>query len=196
VAKKKAETTERRKAMAGAGLPRQSGGEILQQPLGETPAVLPAGYAELLEDLKDRIRRAQVRAAVAASRELNLLYFDIGRRIVEQQAQEGWGAKVIDRLAADLRAAFPGRSGFSRTNVHRMRAFYLAYTQGVTYVPQAVGQIPAPIVPQAVGQISGEKSAQVVPKLDGVNLPQPAAEVPWGHNVALVEKVATPHQRV
>jgi hypothetical protein len=89
VAKKKAKTTERRKATGGSRPARPSRGEVVPQPVGQLPAALPAGYAELLQDLKDRISRAQVRAAVAASRELNLLYFDIGRRIVEQQAQEG-----------------------------------------------------------------------------------------------------------
>ena len=89
---------------------------------------LPAGYAELLEDLKDRIRRAQVRAAVAASRELVRLYWDIGREIVQRQKQEGWGKGVIDRLAADIQRAFPGIEGFSARNIKRMRAFYSAYT--------------------------------------------------------------------
>ena len=101
-------------------------------------ARIPAGYAELLEDLKDRIRHAQIRAATAVSRELNLLYFEIGQRIVERQEQEGWGRSVIERLAADLQRAFPGRLGFSASNISRMRTFYLAYTQEVTNSAQPV----------------------------------------------------------
>ena len=69
------------------------------------------GYDELLRDLKRRIEQAQVRAAVAVNRELVLLYWNIGRDILIRQQQQGWGAKVIDRLAADLRREFPEMKG-------------------------------------------------------------------------------------
>ena len=69
----------------------------------------PSGYPELLQELKSRIERAQVRAAFAVSRELVLLYWSIGRDILARQGTEGWGAKVIDRLSHDLQIEFPGR---------------------------------------------------------------------------------------
>jgi predicted nuclease of restriction endonuclease-like (RecB) superfamily len=90
-----------------------------QQPI----APLPAGYAELLEDLKARIRQAQVRAALSVNRELVLLYWHIGREILQRQQQEGWGAKVIDRLALDLRCEFSEMKGFSPRNLKYMRTF-------------------------------------------------------------------------
>src|SRR5579862_307586 len=93
-------------------------------------AGLPLGYAELLEGIKSRIQRAQIRGVVAANRELIQMYWDIGGEIVRRQDQEGWGAKVIDRLSVDLQNAFPGRAGFSRTNIHRARAFFIAYAKG------------------------------------------------------------------
>lgn len=65
--------------------------------------VLSKAYQELLEDLKQRIRTARVRAALMVNRELVLLYWQIGQAILQRQAKEGWGAKVIDRLAEDLR---------------------------------------------------------------------------------------------
>ncbi|GIX46030.1 MAG: hypothetical protein KatS3mg131_0241 [Candidatus Tectimicrobiota bacterium] len=81
---------------------------------GQPPvAPLPAGYKELLESLKARIRSAQVRAALAANRELVLLYWQIGREILQRQQQEGWGAKVVERLARDLKREFPEMKGFS-----------------------------------------------------------------------------------
>jgi predicted nuclease of restriction endonuclease-like (RecB) superfamily len=132
---------------------------------------LPPGYAELLEDLKARIQRAQVRAAVAASRELIRLYWDIGREIVQRQEQEGWGKGVVDRLAADIQREFPGIAGFSPRNIWRMRAFYLAYTQEVANLTQPAAD------------------------LDGANLPQVATEIPWFHNVVLIEKLKDPKQR-
>ena len=68
----------------------------------------PAGYPELLQEPKSRIRDAQLRASFAVSRELVLLYWSIGRQILERQRTEGWGAKVIDRLSHDLQLEFPG----------------------------------------------------------------------------------------
>ncbi len=153
------------------------------QPASESRLPLPPGYAELLEDLKKRIRQTQVRAATAASRELIRLYWDIGREIVERQEREGWGTKVTDLLAADLQKTFPGMAGFSRGNIHRMRAFYLAYTKELTIVAQPARQLP-------------DQPALLVATPDGVNLPQAAAEIPWFHNVVLIEKIKNPAQRL
>jgi len=100
-----------------------------------------AGYGELLEDLKARIRNAQVHAAVTVNRELVHLYWQIGREILVRQQAAGWGAKVVDRLSTDLRREFPEMSGLSRTNLLYMRAFAGAYPDE-SIVPQAVGQIP------------------------------------------------------
>ncbi len=72
----------------------------------------PDGYVEWLVELKDRIHKAQQRALLAINRELVLLYWQIGRDILSRQAQQGWGSKVIDRLAKDLRTAFPEMKGF------------------------------------------------------------------------------------
>src|SRR5205085_357143 len=116
-------------------------------------AGLPPGYLAMLDVLKARIRNAQVEAAVAVSRELIELYWQIGRSIAERQMNEGWGTKVLDRLSNDLRLEFPGVGGFSRTNVYRMRSFFLAYSGGSSIVPQAVGQMSDRNVPQVAGQM-------------------------------------------
>jgi predicted nuclease of restriction endonuclease-like (RecB) superfamily len=84
---------------------------------------LPDNYQALLQELKQRIREAQLRASVAVNRELVLLYWRIGRDILIRQERERWGAKVIDRLAADLKKAFPEMKGFSPRNLKYMRAF-------------------------------------------------------------------------
>lgn len=101
----------------------------------------PAGYAELLEDLKARIRSAQTRAGLAVNRELVLLYWETGRQILFRQDKEGWGAKVIERLARDLSAEFPDIRGFSSRNLKYMRAFAETY-QDKQFVQQVVAQIP------------------------------------------------------
>lgn len=107
--------------------------------LSQTSASDFVGYNDFLLELKTRISNAQVRAAVAVNKELVLLYYQIGRDILERQQQQGWGAKVINRLAADIQKAFPQMKGFSRTNLLYMRAFAEAYPDE-QIVQQVVGQ--------------------------------------------------------
>lgn len=102
---------------------------------------LPSGYPALLEELKRRIRSAQTRAALAISRELVLLYWSIGRDILARQDAEGWGAKVIDRLAKDLGIEFPGVEGFSTRNLKYMRSLAAAWPDPAI-VPQLVALLP------------------------------------------------------
>ena len=102
---------------------------------------LPADYAVWLSELKTRIHEAQQRATRAVNRELVLLYWQIGGDILARQGREGWGAKVIERLAQDLRNAFPDMKGFSRANLMYMRAFAEAWPDA-EIVQQAVGQLP------------------------------------------------------
>jgi predicted nuclease of restriction endonuclease-like (RecB) superfamily len=104
-------------------------------------AVLPADYIEWLTDIKGRVAAARSRAALAANAELSGLYWQIGRDILERQARQGWGSKVIERLARDLREAFPEMKGFSRANLLYMRAFAEAWSDPAI-VQQAVGQLP------------------------------------------------------
>ena len=102
---------------------------------------IPANYAALLASLQERIRGAQVRAALSVNRELVLLYWQIGREILIQQDAQGWGAKVIDRLSQDLRQAFPEMKGFSARNLKYMRAFAEAWPDE-PFVQQVAAQIP------------------------------------------------------
>ena len=139
---------------------------------GKPSAALPAGYATLLADLKARVRAAQLRAVVSVNRELILLYWDIGRIIVEAQKTKGYGKQVVERLAEDLQKEFPGTAGFSPQNVWFMRSFYLAW----------------PAIPQKLSQVVRE-SATSAP-------PAPISELPWGHNRLLLTKLDTPAIRL
>ena len=85
------------------------------------------GYASLLAGLKERIRAARLKAAVAVNQELILLYWSIGRDILARQDTEGWGARIVDRLAADLRRDFPEMTGLSPRNLKYMRSFAEAF---------------------------------------------------------------------
>jgi predicted nuclease of restriction endonuclease-like (RecB) superfamily len=119
---------------------------------------LPRAYEDFLKDLKDRIRAAQIKAALSVNRELVLLYWSIGRDILLRQSQHGWGAKVVDRLAADLRREFPEMAGLSPRNLKYMRALAEAYPD-------------EPFVQQVVAQI------------------------PWGHNVRILDYVKSATER-
>ena len=101
----------------------------------------PTGYADWLAELKTRIHTAQQRATLAVNRELVLLYWQIGRDILERQENQGWGAKVIERLAQDLRTAFPDMKGFSPRNLKYMRAFAEAWPDA-EFVQGVLAQLP------------------------------------------------------
>lgn len=137
-----------------------------------TQPVLPAEYGVFVESLKSRLRAAQPKAALSVNRELLALYWNIGRALVEAPERQGWGTRVIERLADDLQKEFPGVSGFSRTNVYRMHSFCLAYIDEISWTDAHSSTI----IPEAVGQLTEA-------------LPSSVADLPWGHHAMLLEKV-------
>lgn len=98
------------------------------------------GYLELLTDIKQRIRAAQYEALRAVNKELIALYWDIGKSIVDRQKKTGWGKSVVEKLAQDLQAEFPGMHGFSATNLWYMAQFYTEY-HGDEFLQPLVGEI-------------------------------------------------------
>ncbi|MBN1323344.1 MAG: hypothetical protein JW986_05000 [Methanotrichaceae archaeon] len=81
---------------------------------------MPADYAAVLDELKNRIRSERLRVTLVANSAMVLLYWDIGKVILDRQERQGWGAKVIDRLSHDLKLAFPDMSVFSPRNLKYM----------------------------------------------------------------------------
>jgi predicted nuclease of restriction endonuclease-like (RecB) superfamily len=98
-------------------------------------------YQDLLTRLKSQIRTAQVRAAVAVNQELVLLYWGIGKEILTRQKDDGWGTRVIERLAKDLRSEFPDMQGLSPRNLGYMKAFAEAWPDE-SILQQAVAKLP------------------------------------------------------
>jgi predicted nuclease of restriction endonuclease-like (RecB) superfamily len=96
---------------------------------------VPADYPQFLTAIKQRVRAAQYQALQAVNREQLQLYWDLGQLIAERQQQAGWGKKIVETLAHDLQTEFVGLSGFSASNLWRMRAFYLAYAQEEVLAP-------------------------------------------------------------
>jgi predicted nuclease of restriction endonuclease-like (RecB) superfamily len=115
-------------------------------------------YPALLASIKERIQSAQLRAAVSVNRELVVLYWGIGKEILDRQEDQGWGTKVIENLARDLKRSFPDMEGFSVRNLKYMRAFADAW-----------------------------RDEQLVQQL--------VAQLPWGHNLRLLDKVSSPEER-
>ena len=141
-------------------------------------------YAEFVTELKQRIASARLHAARAVNQDLILLYWDIGRGIVERQEKLGWGQSVVEMLSRDLRKAFPGLTGFSAANLWRMRQFYSACVSP-EFLAQAVRDLKGSRPKDA-----GDKSilAQAVREL--------AAAIHWGHHVELLNKVKDPAARL
>ena len=84
-------------------------------------------YGLILKDLKEKIRQARLRASVVVNEQLLQVYWEIGQTILEQQSKQAWGAKIIERLAADLKIEFDDMKGFSARNLRYMRDFAKAY---------------------------------------------------------------------
>ena len=110
-------------------------------PTASPRIALPSDYAAILDDLKQRIQQERLRTVMAANAAMVLLYWDIGRTILERQDREGWGTRVIDRLSTDLRDAFPDMQGLSPRNLKYMRAFAAAWPDRAI-VQQLAAQIP------------------------------------------------------
>ncbi|MBL7038655.1 MAG: DUF1016 family protein [Pirellulaceae bacterium] len=92
-------------------------------------------YADLLAAVKERVRAAQYKALKAVNKQLVGLYWDIGRLIIERQHGASWGKAVVEKLAADLQAEFPGIKGFSAANLWRVRRFYESYAANEKLAP-------------------------------------------------------------
>jgi predicted nuclease of restriction endonuclease-like (RecB) superfamily len=98
-------------------------------------------YQDLLARLKSQIQTAQVRAAVAVNHELVLLYWGIGKEILTRQREDGWGTRVIERLAKDLHSEFPEMQGLSPRNLGYMKAFAEAWPEE-PILQQLVARLP------------------------------------------------------
>lgn len=119
---------------------------------------LPADYSATLQEIKTHLRSARVRAVLAANPIVIESYWKTGKIILARQKAAAWGAKVIDRLAVDLKEAFPDMGGLSRRNLFSMRNF-----------------------------------AECFPNESIVQ--QPVAQLPWGHVVAITQRVKDPTAR-
>jgi predicted nuclease of restriction endonuclease-like (RecB) superfamily len=151
------------------------------------PSPLTSDYTSFLTEVKGRIQTARLQAGRAVNRELVMLYWDIGRGIVEKQKTAGWGDGVVERLAADLRAEFPHMRGVSADNVWRMRQFYTDHS-----TPEFLEQP----VPESGGSTELSLLGQAVPEVLSQAVRELVSRVSWGHHVELMKKVKDPAARL
>ena len=99
-------------------------------------------YRQALAAIKQRIQSSQTRAVLAVNAELLGLYWDIGRQLDAWQRERAWGSAVVEQMAQDLQASYPGMKGFSRSSLFAMRQFFAFFSPRFEVVPQPVGQLP------------------------------------------------------
>jgi len=131
-------------------------------------SVFPKEYAEWLAEIKERVKTAQIKAQLSVNAEMLALYWFIGESIIDKLNKSSWGSQVVDRLSEDLRKAFPGMSGFGRSNLFYMKKWVEFYSHET--VQQLVGQFNLRSIQQLVGQI------------------------PWGQNIAIITKSSSPEE--
>jgi predicted nuclease of restriction endonuclease-like (RecB) superfamily len=165
------------------------------------PAPIAADYTAFLTEVKGRILTARFQAGRAVNRELVMLYWDIGRGIVEKQQTAGWGDSVVERLAADLRAEFPDMRGFSGRSVWDMKRFYLACSEP-EFLQQVVAELRrkpglSGFLPQAVAEMGrAEIHQQPAEETLSHAVSELVAAVPWGHHRFILDKLSEPAARL
>ena len=147
---------------------------------------LPDEYPKILEDLKQRIQTERLRVTLAANSAMVLLYWDIGRVILERQREQGWGAKVIDRLSHDLKAAFSDMKGLSSRNLKYMRRFAEVWPE-------------RRIVQEALAQITWYHNLALLEKCREPSIrlwyAKKTVENGWSRNVLVMQIESRLHQR-
>ncbi len=129
-------------------------------------------YLIWLNEIKERIKRLQIKAAISVNQEMLAFYWALGKDIVEKLATKNWGEAVVEQLSKDLQLEYAEMKGFSRSNLFYMKKWYLFYNEQLTKIQQAVGQSH---LPEKINSI--EKVQQVV------------GQIPWGHNILIITKI-------
>ncbi|MEY3442884.1 MAG: hypothetical protein RLZZ519_1165 [Bacteroidota bacterium] len=144
-------------------------------------------YTFILGTLKEKIKQAKLRAVLSVNAELLGIYWEIGRVIAANESQAGWGAKIIDRLASDLKLEFPDMKGFSPRNLRYMREFHLAYP-GFSILQHRAAKL-------EIAQIQDKKHPQIHDNQVDIILQQAVAKLPWGHHMVILDKAKETEKR-
>jgi predicted nuclease of restriction endonuclease-like (RecB) superfamily len=156
-------------------------------PVPATAIDLPEGYTGFLVEIKEQIKQERLKAVISANSALVLMYWNIGRSILNRQNREGWGAKVIDRLSVDLKYEFPEMNGFSSRNLKYMRKFAECWPD-------------ISIVQELLAQISWYHNLALLEKLKDQNLrlwyAHQSIENGWSRNILAMQIESKLHKRI
>jgi len=156
-------------------------------PVPATAVELPESYGGFLVEIKEQIKKERLKAVIAANSALVLMYWNIGRSILDRQNSEGWGTKVIDRLSVDLKDEFPEMNGFSARNLKYMRKF-------------AENWPDISIVQEVLAQISWYHNLALLEKLKDEQLrlwyARQSIENGWSRNILAIQIETKLHQRI
>ena len=155
--------------------------------------ILDNEYLSWMQDIKQRFRNTQIKAAVKVNSEQLLFNWQLGRDLVERKAEEKWGSGIVEQLSLDLQAAFPGVKGFSTTNLWHMKQWYrfYAHSSNIDFLQQAVGEIDIDGSP-AFNQIARSVHEDIVQQAVGeISFPPAFGYVPWGHHILIITKCKT-----
>lgn len=151
-----------------------------------TTKIADASYVKLLDELKQRVASSRYKAALGANKELLLLYHHIGSEILKSQTVQGWGSKIIDNLAQDLRAAFPDMKGFSSRNLKYMRKFADEHPDS-EFVQEALAQLTWYHIVTLMDKISNPS--------DRLFYVYQTLELGWSRNIMVTQIEGKLHQR-
>jgi len=174
----------------------------MKKPADATLAIT-ADYRQFVEELKERVSSARLSAARRINHEMIVLYWDIGRGIVEKQKALGWGESVVEMVAGDLRAEFPEMRGFSAQNVWRMKQFYIAHSsdESLSQLVRELKRMPksraSDFLRQPVAELGGvEVQAHPAPEFLSQAVRELVAAAPWGHHANVLAKLSDPVARL
>ena len=134
-----------------------------------------AEYSRWIQELKERYRRSQIKAAVQVNRELLRFYWSLGRDIVARDAENIYGRGFYKNLSQDLKESIPETEGFSRQNLQYVKKMYILYSKEIVNCQQVLGNLENQICRQPVGILRSEPDEIIF-------------SVPWGHHCTLIDK--------
>lgn len=123
-------------------------------------------YKSWIDDIKKRIRQAQIKAAIKVNYELLDLYWELGKDIVKKQESTKWGDAFLKTMSKDLQKAFPDLSGLSSQNLKHIRYWYKFYSQ------EGIGLQPVTLLENNTNDVSNKPTLQEIEKL--------IKSIPWG----------------
>lgn len=150
-------------------------------------------YLQWVKELGSRYRRSQIKAAVKVNEEMLRFYWELGRDIVERNAENKYGSSFYASLSSDLKREIPEGAGFSERNLRYIRSFYVLYNECFVNLQQVVAELGDQKMQQVVAKLDLEAktSAQGEEKNPSKIVELIKRElimVPWGHHVRIVDK--------